>query len=134
MDDGPAGAFGFVNGCVAIHASNATRYGGEKRRSAIRWSCSLPRRRAVNQALNLDASVARAVCDSVKARLASVRVAEALASLSEDSVPHFAAEYPAQAAVRATMESSTASVIGINRARRSASPCSLPCLACSPIS
>jgi hypothetical protein len=42
--------------------------------------------------LNIVASSARNVSDSWKARFASTRVAEACASFSEDSVPHFAAE------------------------------------------
>jgi hypothetical protein len=68
----------------------------------------------VNQALKFEASCDRVVAASWNARLAFVRVAEAFASLSDDWVLHFAAEYPAQAAVKATIESSTASEIEIS--------------------
>jgi hypothetical protein len=52
---------------------------------------------------------------SWNARFAFVPLAEAFASFRDDSVPHFAAEYPAHAAVGATIASSTASAIEISR-------------------
>jgi len=56
---GPAGAFGFVNGCVASQATNATRYWGRKRFSATRIPFGSWSRYAVNQALNVLASAER---------------------------------------------------------------------------
>jgi hypothetical protein len=50
---------------------------------------------------------------SWKARFAFVRVADAFASFNDDSVPHFAAENPDQAATIATMDRTTASAIEI---------------------
>jgi hypothetical protein len=52
-------------------------------------------------------------------RVALVRVEDASASLTDDSVLHFAAENPDQAAITATTESITASVIESHRSRRS---------------
>src|SRR5262245_44075239 len=112
---GPFGAEGFVNGFVASQARNATSYWGRKRLSARRSSRLFPARYAANQALKFAASCARSVNDCWKARFASVRVVDACASWSLDSVPHFAAEYPDQAAVSVTIESSTASTIEIRR-------------------
>ena len=48
-----------------------------------------------------------------RARFASVRIADAFASPNDASVPHFAAEYPDQAASTATSESITASLMGV---------------------
>jgi hypothetical protein len=45
------------------------------------------------------------------ARFAFVRVPDACASLSDDSLPHFAAEKPDEAATMATIERTTASAI-----------------------
>src|SRR4051794_14569671 len=98
MYPGPGGAFGFVNGCVAIHASHATRYSGRKRLAATSASCFLPAMYAANQALNEVESPTRNVSASWKARFAWARAAEAFASASDDSVPHLAAEKPDQAA------------------------------------
>ncbi len=57
---------------------------------AIRSPFLSPAMCAVNHALNVDASSVRRLRFSRSARLAFVRVAEACASFSDDSVPHFA--------------------------------------------
>src|SRR5690242_6842533 len=116
---GPDGASGFVNGFVASQASKATRYSGRKRLRATRAPFAFPASRAVNHALNIDASAARNVWAASKARFAFVRVADALARLSEDSVPHLAAAKPDQAATTVTTASRRASVIEMMRSCRS---------------
>ncbi len=112
---GPAGASGFVNGSVAIQASNATLNSGRKRRSATATASSSSARYASNQALNVVASPTRNSSDSWNARFASVRIAEAFARWSDDSVPHLAAEKPDQAAAIVTIDRSSASPIEISR-------------------
>ena len=72
---------------------------------------------AVSAALNDTESCVRIWLASISARLALVRVEEAFASDSDDSVPHLAAEYPDHAASSATTDSSTASMIAIHRSR-----------------
>ena len=55
---------------------------------------ALPAVNAANQALNETESSVRSCSASRSARLAFVRAAEAVASQTEDSVPHFAAAKP----------------------------------------
>ena len=64
---------------------------GRIRFSANRSALAFPAVKAVNQALKEAESSVRVTIASVSARLAFVRSADALASVSEDSVPHFAA-------------------------------------------
>ena len=64
---------------------------GRIRFTANRSSLASPAVNAVNQALNDAESSVRVTIASVSARLAFVRSADALARVSEDSVPHFAA-------------------------------------------
>ena len=71
------------------------------------------------------------ISDSWNSRFACVRVDEASARASEDSVPHFAAEKPDQAARIVTIERRSASPMAIARSRPS---CPRECLACAPIS
>lgn len=88
---------------------------GRKRFTASRKSLVLPVAYAANALLNFTASSVRICVASMSKRFASVRVAEALASESDDSLPHLAAEYPDHAARRATAESNAASAIEITR-------------------
>src|SRR5262245_39484650 len=121
-----------LKGCVASHALEAALNLGRNRFSATRASFLSPLMYASNQALKVTASRTRSVSDCWKARFAFARIAEAFASLRDDSVPHFAAENPDQAATFATIESSSASLIEISRPWRPAvSPTWRPC---SPIS
>ena len=64
---------------------------GRIRFSASRSALAFPAVKAVNQALNEAESSVRITIPSVSARLALVRSADALARVTEDSVPHFAA-------------------------------------------
>ena len=66
---------------------------------------------AENHALNVEASKFRRSIDSMSARLASDLRVEASASFTRDSLLHFAAAYPDQAAMRATIDNRTASAI-----------------------
>jgi hypothetical protein len=125
---------GFANGCVPSQATNATRYSGRNRFSATRMPVALRARYAVNHALNIVASPALYVNACWKYRFAFVCVADAFASFNDDSVPHFAAEYPDHPATSVTIESNTASAIEINRSWRVWPTCSPACFACSPIS
>src|SRR5215468_2414481 len=72
---------------------------------------------AVNQALKVSESKFLSWKLSRSARFASVLAADALASWSEDSVPHFAAAKPDQAARTATTASRIASMTVITRSR-----------------
>jgi hypothetical protein len=70
--------------------------------------------------------------------LASLRASDAFDNESDDSVLHLAAEYPDHAAIRATSESRSASMIEMSRSRRAwpgagCSACS-ECAACSACS
>ena len=78
-------------GSVASQASNAGRYPGRIRLTASRCALALPAVKAVNQALNEAESSVRVTIPSREARLAFVRSADALASVTEDSVLHLAA-------------------------------------------
>src|ERR1700759_4920307 len=99
---GPRGALGLCAGSVASQALNAGRYPGRMRLAASRSSRALPATKAVNQALNEAESSVRVTIASVSARFARVRAAEALASVTDESVPHLAAAYPEYAARTAT--------------------------------
>ena len=123
-----------MNGCVAIHALNATRYSGRNRFSATRAACLLPLMYAPNHALNVVASPTRYVSACWNCRFAATRVADAFARLSDDSVPHLAAEKPDQAAMIATAERRIASQIEMMRSCLCMPPGSPACFACSPIS
>ena len=83
-----------MNGCVFSQALNATWKLGRNRYSATRIACLFPATYAVNQALKVSASKFFSWKLSRSARFASVLAADALASWSEDSVPHFAAAKP----------------------------------------
>ena len=61
------------------------------RRAANRSASAFPAVNAVNHALNDAESSVRVTTPSMSARLAFVRAADAFASVTEDSVPHFAA-------------------------------------------
>ena len=111
MSEGSAGALGFVRGSVARHASTAASALGRSRLSATRKSSGLCEAYAVIAALKSTESSVRICVASMAAWLALVRVEEAFASESDDSVPHLAAAYPDHAAMIATSESSTASAI-----------------------
>ncbi len=87
---GPGGAAALVAGLVAIQASNATRNSGRNRCSAMRIADLSPAVYAVNHVLNVETSKLRSSMAESCARFAWVRVAEAFASESDDSVPHFA--------------------------------------------
>src|SRR4051812_48499606 len=96
--DGSAGAFGFFRGWRASQAVNAFRYSGRSRLIARRnagRSCAM---NAVAAALNETESSVRICVAWISATLALLLVEEALASDSDDSVPHLAAEKPDQAA------------------------------------
>ena len=114
---GPGGASGLVSGLVARHASNATRNCGRKRRSAIAIACSLPAVYAANHALKVEESKFRSSIASRWARFAFDLAVEDSARSTRDSVLHFAAAYPDQAANKATIERSTASAIESSRSR-----------------
>jgi hypothetical protein len=94
---------------------NATRKFGRKRISATRIAFLFPATYAVNQALKVSESKFLSWKLSRSARLASVLAADALASWSEASVPHFAAAKPDQAARTATTASRIASTMVISR-------------------
>src|SRR4051794_34667733 len=91
MYDGPAGAFGVCAGSVASQALNAGREPGRIRRTANRCASASPAVKAVNQALNDAESSVRVTIASRSARFAFARSAEAVASVTEDCVPHLAA-------------------------------------------
>ena len=65
----------------------------------------------MNQALKVEASKLRSEMAERSSRVARLPRLEAWAMSTRDSVPHRAAEYPAQAAVTVTSASSTASQI-----------------------
>jgi hypothetical protein len=79
---------------------------------------------AVAAALKETESSVRICVALIWATLALLRVDEALASDSDDSVPHFAAEKPDHAASSATTESRIASKIATRRSRCSCAVCS----------
>src|SRR4051812_17592287 len=112
---GPFGAWGFISGCVARQASKATPNSGRKRRSAITSASLFPTVNAANQASNVVESKLRRLMAWRFARLALERSVEASASRTRDSVLHFAAAKPDQAAISATIESRMASMIEILR-------------------
>src|SRR5689334_2160420 len=89
----------------------------------------------MNQVLNVEASKFLVSSASIAARLASVRVADALARVSDDSVPHLAEAYPDQAASTATTARSSASTMVTQRSwPPSSPPCSADRCRCSAIS
>ena len=96
---------------MAIHALKATRNRGRKRATAIASFCGLSRVNAMNHALKVEWSKLRSVLAVRSSRVARLPRVEARAMSTRDAVPHFAAEYPAQAAVMVTSASSTASQI-----------------------
>ena len=65
----------------------------------------------MNQALKVEASRLRSEIAVRSSRVARLRSVEDWAMSMRDAVPHFAAEYPAQAAVIVTSASSIASPI-----------------------
>ena len=96
---------------AAIHALKATRNSGRKRRTAIASFCGLFKVNAMNQALKVEASKLRSERAVRSSRVARLPRVETRAMSMRDAVPHFDAEYPAQAAVMVTSASSTASQI-----------------------
>ena len=98
-------------GSVVIQALKATRNWGRKRRTAIASFCGLFRVNAVNHALKVEASKLRSEMAVRSSRVARLRSVEDWAMSTRDTVPHRAAEYPAQAAVMVTSASRTASQI-----------------------
>src|SRR5436305_13626793 len=108
MNDGPGGACGLWAGSVANQAKKAGLYPGRRRLMASCCALTLPAVNAVNHALNDTESSVRVTVASVAARLALVRSVEALASETEDSVPHFAAANPFFSTDTATTERITA--------------------------
>ena len=123
-------------GSVAIQALNATLNWGLNRSAAIFTAGWLSATYALNQALKVDASKFRWSRASRSARLDLVRAAEARASVSDDSVPHFDDAKPDQAARTATTASRIASDDRDDAIMPVASPWSplWPLLACLPIS
>ncbi len=65
----------------------------------------------MNQALKVEASKLRSVLAVRSSRVATLARDEDRAMSTRDAVPHFAAEYPAQAAVMVTSASNSASQI-----------------------